>query len=82
MEFAFPKIIKVQAPHASNDDTSPWLIYDQLKARMCQIPGRDIPQFVKDIVLKEKSLKSFFEGEWNAETHRWTIVRKTHWRLW
>lgn len=73
-------IVKVQRPISTNDKHIPWMVYDQLRARMCHIPEKDVPAEVKEALGND--FKAFFEATWNEAKDSWDIGVKTHWRAW
>ncbi len=57
-------IVKVQRPIVTNDPDAPWLMYDEKREHMTQVPDRLIPTYVRDAVGKD--LKAYFVGAWSS----------------
>lgn len=72
--------VKVQPPIYTNDAEMPWLVYDQLKSRVCHIPDKQIPKHVKTAM--NGCQKGFFHAKWDEQHNTWLLQRKVKWRYW
>jgi hypothetical protein len=74
-------IVKVQRPQVTSDAHQPWLIYDKLRARECQIPEAEIPTHIHTIMLNRPGMrtwKSFFDNAvWDKTKRTWDLSKAT-----
>ncbi len=58
------EIVKVQRPILTTDPNAPWLIYDEARKHVTEVPEAVIPAYVKKAMGDD--FKAYFVGAWSS----------------
>ena len=72
-------ILKVQRPVATTDSDSPWLFYDERRSIMFELPEKDVPRNIKQIMGSDFKV---FTNLPNGNKRLLTEAKLAAWQYW